>query len=93
MEKSILLHYLTPKELKEYIKEALKEELEDFKKNLNHKEEKNVLLSRSETCDLLKISFPTLWDWTKNGKLISYRIGNRVYYKKDEILKSYFALK
>jgi excisionase family DNA binding protein len=42
-------------------------------------------LSRNEVCDLLKISLPTLNDWTKIGRLQSYKIGNRVLYKQGEI--------
>ncbi len=42
-------------------------------------------LSRNEVCSLLKISLPTLNDWTKIGRLQSYKIGNRVLYKQDEI--------
>lgn len=92
MEKSILLHCLTPKELKEYIKEALKEELEDFKKNLNLKED-DVLLTRAETCEFLKIDSSTLWHWTKKGKITCYGIANRRFYKKADILNSLVLLK
>ena len=42
-------------------------------------------LGRSEVCELLKISLPTLNDWTKLGRLKSYKIGNRVLYRQDEI--------
>jgi excisionase family DNA binding protein len=44
--------------------------------------------SRVEVAKLLKISLPTLNEWTKIGHLQSYRIGNRVLYKADEIDKS-----
>lgn len=47
-----------------------------------------VLLSREETRDYLKISFPTLCKWTAEGILKSYRLGGRVYYKQHEILKA-----
>lgn len=47
-----------------------------------------ILLSRIETCELLKINFTTLWKHTKSGKLTSYGIGNRVYYKKGEVLNA-----
>ena len=42
-------------------------------------------LSRDEVADLLKISLPTLNQWSKQGMIKSYKIGNRVLYKKDEI--------
>ncbi|MFV8441862.1 helix-turn-helix domain-containing protein [Flavobacterium sp. LB2P44] len=48
----------------------------------------DALLSPIETCELLNIKRTTLWKWTKNGKLTSYGIGNRVYYKKGEVLNS-----
>lgn len=47
-----------------------------------------TLLSRKEACELLKINFTSLWKHTKSGKLKSYGIGNRVYYKKEEIMRS-----
>jgi excisionase family DNA binding protein len=47
-----------------------------------------MLLSANETCELLKIKRTTLWKHTKSGKLTSYGIGNRVFYKKEEILKN-----
>jgi hypothetical protein len=53
-----------------------------------NKNEDDILLSRFETCELLKINFSTLWKHTKSGKLTSYGIGNRVFYKKAEILKN-----
>jgi hypothetical protein len=87
MEKSILLHCISPNELKQIIKEVIREELLEVRKQL---EERNseVLLSRQETCDYLKIDSSTLWSWTKKGKIDCYGIGNRRYYKKDDLLKS-----
>lgn len=45
-------------------------------------------ITRSEVAALLKISLPTLNDWTKQGWLLSYKIGNRVLYKPDEVEKA-----
>jgi hypothetical protein len=47
----------------------------------------DMLLSRAETAELLKIKFTTLWKHTKSGRLTCYGIGNKVYYKKNEVLK------
>ncbi|WP_395052212.1 helix-turn-helix domain-containing protein [Flavobacterium sp.] len=44
------------------------------------------LLTRQETCEMLSISLVTLWDWTKKDLLPAYKIGNKVRYKKQEIL-------
>lgn len=42
-------------------------------------------ISRVEVAQILKISLPTLNEWTKLGWLTSYKMGNRVLYKADEV--------
>jgi excisionase family DNA binding protein len=91
MEKSILLHYLTPDEFKQIIREVIREEL--FTKNNVENKDENVFLTREEACAMLKINKTTLGKWTKKGKLISYGIGNRRYYKKEDLLNSLVLLK
>lgn len=49
------------------------------------RKESDSYLTRKETAALLKISLPTLNEWTKTGRLISHRIGTRILYKTDEI--------
>ena len=46
------------------------------------------LLTRQETASLLSVSLVTLWDWTKKDIVPAYRIGNKVRYKKQEILQA-----
>jgi excisionase family DNA binding protein len=62
-------------------------ELIDKRLNLNETKAKEIskFLSRKETATILKISLPTLHDWTKIGLIQSYKIGNRVLYKVAEI--------
>lgn len=78
------LHNITPDQLKELISETIKTELEIFAKNISLREPEE-LLTRTETAELLKINLTTLWSWSKKGKLKSYGIGNRIYYKRSEI--------
>ncbi len=52
---------------------------------LQQKKHQEQLLTRTETAKYLKVDISTLWNWTKKGKLKAYGIGNRVYYKKNEI--------
>lgn len=92
MEKSILLHCISPSELKQIIKEIIREELVEVRKKLEEKDS-DVLLSRQETCDFLKIDSSTLWSWTKKGKIDCYGIANRRYYKKEDLLNSLVLLK
>ncbi|MGK0254434.1 MAG: hypothetical protein ACI9OE_001935 [Mariniflexile sp.] len=92
MEKSILLHNLTPDDLKQIIKGVLKDEFNDFKKYLDTYES-DKLLTREETCELLKINPTTLWHWTNNGKVTCYGIASRRYCKKNELLEQLIVLK
>jgi excisionase family DNA binding protein len=45
-------------------------------------------MSRQEVAEHLKISLPTLHEWTKEGLLLSYKIGKRVLYRSDEVEES-----
>lgn len=45
-------------------------------------------LSSKETETLLKISSVTRWSWSRSGLLTSYKIGNRIRYRKDEVLQA-----
>ena len=46
------------------------------------------LLTRKEIAKLLRVSLPTLHDWTKRGVVKAYRIEGKVYYKRSEIEES-----
>ena len=46
------------------------------------------LLTRIEVCELLSINKTSLWKHTKSGRLKSYGLGNRVYYKRSEVLEA-----
>ncbi|MRX66965.1 Helix-turn-helix domain-containing protein [Flavobacterium resistens] len=48
----------------------------------------NDLLTRDEVCKLLSINKTSLWKHTKSGRLKSFGIGNRVYYKRNEVLEA-----
>ena len=85
MENAILLQNLTPKDLEELITRVVKEQLQEFKKNVPI-ENPEDLLTRTEASSLLKINITTLHNWTKKGSIIAYGIGNRVYYKRGELM-------
>ncbi|MEO6303779.1 MAG: helix-turn-helix domain-containing protein, partial [Bacteroidia bacterium] len=82
MEKIITVQgmYLTDliAEIDKIVKIRLDEKIVDFKYE-------DKLLSRKEIAKYLKISLPTLNDWTKKGLVSSYRIGSRILYKKSEV--------
>ena len=64
------------------------EQLIDAKISILPKKDTNQsdYLSRKEVARLLKITLPTLHDWTKLGYLIAYKIGARVLYKECEVM-------
>ena len=55
-------------------------------KSTTQKDEK--LITRMEVARLLGVTLPTVYDWTKKEIITAYRIGNRVRYKKDEIMQT-----
>ena len=68
------------KQIQDVIKKILVENIPEVSD-----EPKVEFLTRKEVAKLLKISLPTLGEYTKNGILIGYRLGNHVRYKRHEI--------
>jgi hypothetical protein len=91
MVDSIILQNVSPERLTKLIKDGVKSQLEDFKKELNT-HNPDELLTRTETCKFLQIDSSTLWHWTNKGKVAAYGIVNRRYYKKAELLKCLIPL-
>ena len=82
MNNQIFLNGITIEQLAEVLKSMLA---------VNAQEQiqpANPLLTRDEVCELLSFNKTSLWKHTKSGRLKSYGIGNRVYYKRDEVLEA-----
>lgn len=82
-ERKIIINEITLEELTEKIAEKLLPKLTSYIEN--SKAEEESFLTRKETAEYLKVSLTTLWNWSKSGKLKSYGLGSRVYYKQTEI--------
>lgn len=91
-KKVIEIENISVDELTEIIAEKLVEKLEKRIATLISKQNDDELLSRTETAKILKVELTTLWSWTKKGKITAYGIGNRVYYKRGEIMKALVIL-
>lgn len=78
----ILLNGISLNDLLQHIGQVIDDKLKQ-----THKKEtpKTSFLSRAQVSQLLKISLPTLNEWSKLGWLQSYKIGNRVLYKQNEV--------
>jgi len=74
----------SPEQLQESFAAILKSEIDTLKKEFQPKQPTEYL-TRSEVAKLLQIDLSTLHHWTKRGKLLSYGIGNRVYYKRQDV--------
>lgn len=83
---SILLQNISPDELSELITKSLKNQLADFKKELN-RSNPDEIFTRREAADFLKINLSTLFLWTQKGKITAFGIANRRYYKKENLLE------
>jgi excisionase family DNA binding protein len=46
------------------------------------------LLTRKEVCTMLQVSLVTVHNWTKQGILNPYRIGNKLRFKEIEVLEA-----
>ena len=89
---SIILQGINTEDLKKIFREVLDEKI---KQESEPKEsgKKLTYLSRFEVAEILKISLPTLNNWSKEGILKSYRIKNRVLYKPEEIEQAVQSVK
>jgi hypothetical protein len=84
--KQILINEISIEELLIKLAEFI-EKRQEQKKPESFKKH-SVYLTRLDATKLLKISLPSLTEYTKKGWLQSYKIGNRILYKYDEVEKS-----
>lgn len=90
--KTIQIQEFTVDELADQVAEKLLFKMENYLKMLAAKKD-DELLTREETANYLKINVTTLWHWTNKGRLVSYGIGGRRYYKKQEVFDSLIKLR
>ena len=50
-------------------------------------EPEEELLTFNEGCELLKCSRVTVWNYAKQGKIKTYKIGNKVFMKRSELME------
>lgn len=91
MSDVIQLHNLSKEEILDPLKNLLLQ-LTEIRNNLQPKEPEEFL-TRNEVAELLKINVNTVDRWAKDGKLIRYGMGDRIFYKRHEIVDSIKRLK
>ena len=71
---------------------GIKNDILELGRNLQPKEPTQYL-SRKEVAEMLGIGLVTVSEWTKKGLLQSYKMGNRVFYKRNEVENSLTKVK
>lgn len=92
MHKELQLISISFDDLKDLFGQVLKTELEAVKKQLQPKHP-NEYLTRKEVSEMLKIDLSSVHNWSKRGILIPHQIGNRVYFKLQEVEEAIVKLK
>jgi excisionase family DNA binding protein len=87
MKNVLQLENTTALDFKNEISTVLENLLIKFSSNFQT-QENDKLLTRDETAKMLSVSLVTLWDWTRKDIIPAYRIGNKIRYKKSEVLES-----
>ena len=83
------LHGTTPEKLTENILDGVRAQINELKKEFQPKEP-DEFLTRNDTAELLKISLVCLHDWCNKGILKPYKIGNRTYFSRKEIVQKIY---
>jgi hypothetical protein len=76
----------SPQELASLIQESVKQSFPNTlipPTNSNPKE----ILTRIETANLFSISLVCLHDWVKKAILKPYKVGNKTYFKRSEVME------
>lgn len=82
IDSKIYLEGITPEALSESLLDGFEQRIQRL---VQTPEAKREYLTRKEVASRLSITLPTLHDWCKKKILNPYRIGNRVYFKSDEL--------
>lgn len=79
----------SPTALANLIADNVREQLQNLRIELQQKATPNGkdLMTRKETAEFFAISLVTIHDWSKSGILKPYKVGNRTYFKRTEIME------
>ena len=92
MKNFISVDGLSRRELDNMIKKNVSELIQEELVKYLHQREKPRLLTRIQTAEYLGIDLSTLHAWVTKGRLKMYAVGQKRYFKEDEILESLIHL-
>jgi len=77
---------VSPQELATLIQESVKQSLLISPTPSIESKQKEIL-TRIETANLFSISLVCLHDWIKKGIIKPYKVGNKTYFKRSEVME------
>lgn len=83
---------VTPNELVELINAGIKEQLQAFtaRINSNLQTDERPHLTKRETAKFFDVSVNCITDWSNKGILTPHKVGQRVYFSKEECIRVMF---
>jgi hypothetical protein len=84
----IQMNQLSLEDFTTMIRESVATELQKVSNLItkNPKDDSDNVMTREEVCKLLKVSNTTLFNWNNEKILVNFKIGRRVYYKKEDVI-------
>jgi hypothetical protein len=90
----IQLVQISPNELVNLISEKVREQLQEFSQTSNQKTDNlTPHLTRRETAKYFGVSLNCINDWCRKGILTPYKVGQRTYFKRSELVQVMFKHK
>ena len=88
----ITIKQVSPMELVQLINEGITKQLQDFTSKVQTRvaNDGKPHLTKKETAKFFDVSINCISDWSKKGILKPYRVGQRVYYSKEECIRVLF---
>jgi len=92
MTNVIQLNNVSPNELVELISIGIREQLKEFSIKLNSEPTDSLKphLTRKETAEYFNVSLNCINMWVNKGIITPYKVGQRVFFKREELLKVMF---
>ena len=76
----------SPDQLQKGITDAVRVEMQRIADTIQPPTEQ--LLTPKQAGELLDVDVSTLWHWRKKLKIKAYGLGNRIYYKRSELMEA-----
>ena len=87
MNSQILFTGISIDDFKNIVSESISTELQKLRPQEPQKQD-DQLIKLNEVAEMLHVSKVTIFAWKKAGKIPFYRISNKVYFKKNEVIEA-----